>query len=586
MKNKIFLSLLLLCFLNSLSKAQQTITTIINYETGWQGNLNHTTCNIFNISPFSIINGITHYPVSGGVLRSSSSPVVLKTKGDPQNRNNFVAGVAYAFSYPIKAGFTYNVSAEVFRVKNAGGTTLAQTNFEIGSTLNLPDPNQAGTNPTACGMVPYSKLIPIAAFRIGAVQINNSSAQTFNVIQNFTPTTNYSFFTILAYGDLIADEVNVNIKKITINETHPFSLSPNTIDIPCGNVVTQTFTVNNATNAPGVTNYTWNLGANNGWLFNNAPAPSTISTGTSNTLTLTPDCGKALSNVTATVTVGGINYNTNTAAISVSQPGYTISGASSICSGSSSYSVNGLVCNSTVVWTSPPSNLATLSSLATSSTTLTVTGNSGDFTLTANVTSCGVTTPVTLPVKVGGFTASDYTLTAGGSSTQPLLWCSGRTYSFAIGGPNPSNIAWTPPTGWTITYNGGSYCVMRAPAGSTPPSDAVTVTLNEPCGTQVTKTFQTAFSTSACTGTDPRFTFSPNPAPTFLNVSVASGFRTSGVTIRRIQVVRVATGLTVTDTNYTNGVLDATIVTSGYAPGSYTLRVFDGTIWAAYQFLK
>ncbi len=383
------------------------------------------------------------------------------------------------------------------------------------------------------------------------------------------------------------------IQKIEITETPPpanFSITPSSTNIACGTANPQTFTINNLNNTQNITGYIWNLGPNNGWLFNGNPAPSTISTGTINTITLTPDCGKALSNVSATVTAGSNNFTTNTATISVSQPTYSISGSSNICSGSTNYSINGLVCNSSVAWTAPPSNLATLSSLTTSTTTLTTTGASGDFTLTANVTSCGVTSPpVTLAVKTGALTASDYTMFSGSSSTQPLLWCSGRTYSFSISGPNPSNIVWTPPQGWTITVNGGSYCVMRAPGGSTPPSDAVSVSFTEPCGTTITKTFQTGFSTSACTGTDPRFTFSPNPAPTTLNVAVASAFRPpfgSGVFIQRIQIIRIQTGMTVFDSNYGSGVLNATISTSTYATGNYTLRIFDGTIWAVYQFVK
>jgi hypothetical protein len=59
---------ILLLTLSSICFSQQTNTVTINYETGWQGNLNHTSCNIFNISPPSIINGFTHYPISGGAF--------------------------------------------------------------------------------------------------------------------------------------------------------------------------------------------------------------------------------------------------------------------------------------------------------------------------------------------------------------------------------------------------------------------------------------------------------------------------------------------------------------------------------------
>ena len=344
-----------------------------------------------------------------------------------------------------------------------------------------------------------------------------------------------------------------------------------------------TFTVTNGANTPNVTNHTWNLGNNNGWLFNGTPAPAIVSTGTTNTLTLTPDCGKALSNVSATVTAGGNNFNTNTATVSISQPTYSINGSAAVCSGSNNYSINGLVCNSSVLWTAPPSNLATLSSLTTSPTTLTATGTSGNFTLVANVTSCGVTTPLTLAVRTGGYTSSDYTLTGGNSSTQPLYWCPGKSYSFSINGLG-SNYLWTPPSGWSMGYGGGYFQVMNAPTSTYPPTGSASVTFTEPCGTTITKTFFAAYSSTACTGTDPRFTYAPNPAPSYLNVAVASGY--SNVYIKRIQIQSVSTGFTVFDQSYGLFVTSTYIATSSFNTGTYSLRIYDGSVWANYQFMK
>jgi hypothetical protein len=283
--------------------------------------------------------------------------------------------------------------------------------------------------------------------------------------------------------------------------------------------------------------------------------------------------------------VNSTNYNTNSTAVSYTQPTLSINGSSSLCSGSTDYTINGLVCNSSIVWTAPPLNLGTLNSLTTSPATLTYGGTSGSLTLTVNVTSCGVTTPVTLPVRVGPYTASDYTLTGGGSSTQPLYWCPNQTYAFSVAG-DASNYQWTIPPGWTINYQSNYLCVLRAPSSTSSPTGTVSVSFTEPCGTNLTKSFFTAFSSSACTGTDPRFTYSPNPAPSFLNVAVASGF-TSSTRIRRIQIIRTSIGTTVFDQNYgTPGVLSAFISTSSFQPGTHSLRIFDGTVWATYQFIR
>lgn len=377
------------------------------------------------------------------------------------------------------------------------------------------------------------------------------------------------------------------IRKIQIVEIPPvgaFTISPATPSLNCGSTTPITFTTNNNNSITGISDYTWNLGAvPNGWLLPNGnPAPATYSTGASNTLTLTPDCGKVLSNISATVTANGINYNTNTSSASINTPSYYISGNAALCSGSTIYTLNGLVCNSSFNWVAPPSNLGTLSSLTNAQTTLTYGGTSGNFALTANVTSCGVTTPVTLPIRVGPYTASDYTMTGGNSSTQPLYWCPNQTYGFSVNGQG-STYQWSIPAGWTLNYQSNYLCVLKAPSSSYPPTGTVSVSFVEPCGTTITKSIFTAYSSSACTGTDPRFTYAPNPAPSYLNVAVASGY-TSSTKIQRIQIISTTTGATVFDQNYgTPGISSTYITTSGFQTGTYSLRIFDGSIWATYQ---
>jgi hypothetical protein len=183
-------------------------------------------------------------------------------------------------------------------------------------------------------------------------------------------------------------------------------------------------------------------------------------------------------------------------------------------------------------------------------------------------------------------TSTDYTLTGGGSTTQPLYWCPNQTYSFSISGGAASNYVWSIPTGWTSVYNGGYVNALKAPSSTYPPTGTVSVTFTPSCGGgTVTKSFFTAYSSSACTGTDPRFTYSPNPAQSYLNVAVASGY-TSTVTIKSIQIIGVSTGITVFDQSYGSGVLSAYITTSGFQTGNYNLRIYDGTAWATYQFVR
>ncbi len=473
--------------------------------------------------------------------------------------------------------------------------TVGDVSFEMGAVITLPDPGQTSVLPDACGAVELANLTPLLSNRIGSgIVITSSSATDRSVFQNWLATNNRNYFTVMAYGPYGNTNTGaigvVSINSITITETHPFSLSPSTINLSCGSTSPQTFTVGNSTNAPGVTNYTWNLGANNGWLYNGNPAPASISTGTTNTITLVPDCGKALSNVTATVTVGGTGYTTNASAVSIAQPTYSISGSSSICSGSSSYSITGLLCNSSVVWTAPPSNIASLSSLTGSPTTLTYNGTPGDFTLTANVTSCGVTTAVTLPIHAGSYSSSDYGLDVNGSVSGYLPWCPNKSYGFSVSnissGATSSNFSWTIPQGWTQNYISGYLCVLNSPTSTSPPTGTINVSFTDGCGATINKSMFLAYSSSACTpANNPCFQYSPNPASSYLNVNVASGCIGSTY-IRKIELVQASTGNSVYFQDYSYGNVTSTSISMySYQSGTYYLRIYDGNTWSSYSIL-
>lgn len=139
--------------------------------------------------------------------------------------------------------------------------------------------------------------------------------------------------------------------QIPINRPQGFTVSPANVPISCGSITPITFTVNNLNNVTGITNHTWNLGAiSNGWLYNGSPAPQTISTGTTNTLTLTPVCGATQSNVSASVTVSGTTCNASPSIVTLAAPSMSISGNTALCSGSSVYTLNNVPCNATVTW--------------------------------------------------------------------------------------------------------------------------------------------------------------------------------------------------------------------------------------------
>lgn len=283
-------SLLILFHLQCFASFSQQI----NYVNGFQTNINHTSCNVFNVSPLSVVNGFAHYPLSGGATRATSAPLSLQAvSGSTVSGLTAAKGVAYAFSYTIKQGFTYSASVNALRSPVSG--TTGQVSFEMGAIVNYPDPNQVNILPTSCFSVPLDNLSSLLPNRIGnGITINSNSAANYTVFQNWEANTNRNYFTVWVYGPYstsgtnIGSIVNILINNITITETHPFSVSTSPNSFTCGSINSQTFTVNNANNAPGVTNYTWNLGNNNGWLYNGIPAPQSINSGTTNTLTLTP----------------------------------------------------------------------------------------------------------------------------------------------------------------------------------------------------------------------------------------------------------------------------------------------------------
>ncbi|MBN8781739.1 MAG: hypothetical protein J0G98_01640 [Terrimonas ferruginea] len=572
MLRKFMMSASLVASLLAFAPAFSQNVTIV-YSSSSLSNINScpSCCNVFNMSGNNpTAGGRPHYPVSGGATFDGTS-IRMGTRVDPSA--GISSGTAYAIGYTFKIGYNYAVTVDM------GYTATPSTAFPkltLSTRTALPNPND--TDPIVCGPVNNSKWISSIGITKAVVYPSQQAVQTYSP-SAFSVSAQQNYL-VLTISDGGASTTTALINKVTITETASasFSISSSISSLACGATTPADFTVNNVGGSTGITGYTWNLGANNGWLYQGSPAPPTIGTG-GNTLQLVPDCGKALSSVSATVAANGNNYNTsNNITIAVSQPSYLLDGASSLCSGSENYSITGMVCNSTVLWEAPPSPQATLSSLTTSPTILTYAGTSGNFTLKANVTSCGVTIPVTKPIHVGAYTSSDYTLTGNNGS---IYWCPNQSMSYYVGGQNASNYNWTVPTGWTTLYNGGSYIAIKAPSGTYPPTGSIDVSFTEPCGATLTKSQFMAYSSSGCT--NPCYTYSPNPAPYYLNVNVASGCIGSTY-IRKIELVRASTGVSVYYQDYSFGNVTSTSITmTSYPSGNYYLRIYDGSSWSSYN---
>ena len=570
MKNSITKILCLFCFMSFTLVTKSQTKTFDYLPSG----LSTSACNVFN--PAVNIDGVSHSSYAGGVSFNATYGLGLITT--PQNGPPGPGGTAYVVNYSFTPGIKYDISiTAIGRPEMLLKTSVVPnfTQFVTNSTTVCVSDNNAYSYQTA-----------------GYGQSSNPTSTTSATyaIPQFTITgnTGYPYLIIWASGGRSNVAIDVlYISKIVITPTLPasFNITPITTALTCGSTTPVTFTVNNGANTPGITGYTWNLGsASNGWLFNSSAAPQTISTGTANTLTLTPVCGAVQSNVSATVAANSNNYpTTNAASVSITQPSMSVSGSASFCASTSNYSVVGLPCNATVAWDiSPASGIGSIFPTTGPSTTITKVAD-GNVTLTANVTSCGATTPVTLPVHVGAYTSSDYTLSGNNGST---YYCTNQTISFGVSGGSATNHVWTVPSGWSTVYNGGSYVALRSPSNPYPPTGTVSVSFTEPCGATVTKSMFLAYSSSACNTNDPRFKIYPNPASSYLNVEVDLAVpNNSNTHIVGVQLLNQSATLVYnqsypnTPGNFYQGVQ---IPVYNQVNGNYTLRVYDGTTWVTY----
>lgn len=194
--------------------------------------------------------------------------------------------------------------------------------------------------------------------------------------------------------------------QIPINRPQGFAVTPANVSISCGSITPVTFTINNLNNITGITNYTWNLGPTpNGWLLPNGnPAPQSYSTGMTNTLSLIPVCGFTQSDISASITVSGINCNANTSTVTLSPPAMNINGNTTLCSGSSVYTLSNVPCNASVTWSaSPASGIISLSPNG-NSVTVTKTG-AGRVSLMATINVCS-NFSIAKDILVGGPTSA------------------------------------------------------------------------------------------------------------------------------------------------------------------------------------
>ena len=456
-------------------------------------------CDVFaNVTPFQ---GIFHQTNVGDVTRNSTEGAIsLKF-----NYNNGTQkGTEFSiFDINFKKDYKYIVKIIAKNNSNYSEPAGLKCNFNSSST----DPG--------CNDVNF-------------VNYNNS---TFSLSNNWFQVVNGTSFieyafesdylssaqTRLGIGSFSLNNIGqssefiqtIYIKRIEIFEIAPqptFTLSPSTVNIPCGSISPVIFTVTNVYNTPDVT-YSWSYP---GWTLVNS---------TATTRTLQPNLASTLpSNVVVTPSVSGVLQTSKSA--TVSRATFTsnaaISGANSLCT-SANYTISGLQSGESVQWSISNTSVATLSNSTGTSVTVNKVSN-GTVTLTATITnSCGQTTGIPKTINVGAPTFSGSSYISGLSS---VGFNQNVTYSLVGGLP-----AGTTSTEWSIDApindNGGNPCnwelLSQNSTSATFKSGCIATTAvirlkaNNSCGYSLKYLYVTVSETIPC---DPTFTINvfPNPS--------------------------------------------------------------------------
>ncbi|WP_157206468.1 hypothetical protein [Mariniflexile maritimum] len=238
-------------------------------------------------------------------------------------------------------------------------------------------------------------------------------------------------------------------QQIPIVKTPSFQLTPNPLDLVCGDISPKTFTVTNSSNLSGVT-YQWSIG--NGWSGN---------VGNGNSITLTPNSGNILpSNVSVTPIYNGQNLSTLSSIVrraSFSTTA-TINGSSTLCS-IGTYTMNNLPNGVTIQSVSSSNtNVATVS-LNTNNGQITATKvSNGTFTLSIVLqNACSQPTTKTKTIQAGENANVDITGLENGINA-------GSSVSISLTNTNGCGTIYytSASSGLTFDYVGPDYAVLSS----------------------------------------------------------------------------------------------------------------------------
>jgi hypothetical protein len=298
----------------------------------------------------------------------------------------------------------------------------------------------------------------------------------------------------------------------------------------------------------------------------------------------------------------------------------TISGPSSICTGSASYTLSNLTGVSSVTWSVFPASLASLSTANGASTTLTRTGTaSGTATLTAVYTFSGCSSPISVSTNLfigtppgnisvtiscpllraiataSGATSYTWYLLDQTAGTQITTTTTSATYSHSISNGHQYNVAYSYSNSCgtsNLVYGGDIYAcnvngcpVPRAVNISPNPSRGLVV-LNVPVCPKVIAAPEAAGQAAKVESA------SASPVAAAHLLAAAQAMKTATpasisapsekTMIYEVRVVDKA-GKIRKIFRYSQGIDNITLDLSGLPSDVYTLQVFDNKNWTAQQ---
>ncbi|MBS0647430.1 MAG: trypsin-like peptidase domain-containing protein [Verrucomicrobia bacterium] len=284
----------------------------------------------------------------------------------------------------------------------------------------------------------------------------------------------------------------------------------------------------------------------------------------------------------------GATTTTTTNIVNLALPQLSLSitgGSNQICTGSSTYTLNGAPTGANIFWSISNTSIATLSSNG-NQATVTKTGN-GDLTLTASVGNASPCYPNSSAKTIKLGTYLNYEVQISGFTMVPLNYTS--SYSVDLNKYPITNLVWSwpspptynPPFAWSYVYGGNEnyYIVLRS--GSAASTGDVGLSFSS-CG--VNNILASKWVAWGYGG--PMYRISPNPANVILKIEQIDSTTNKALTQTNIQLIEIIDkmGIVVYRQAYskvtTNGI---TISVAGLRNDIYTVRIFDGELWKSYK---